>query len=142
MLHQAKRQMPGGQKTPMIFYGNHRDKKDHCPYARPRKNYKRTHPYPTTTYHFKPLPREKTVVMMLTKKGYSINQLAKGLGRSTSYIHRIVRTAITRGITHFLDKRKLPSQIRSATSINRMKRLQKWLTLWEPFLLGEVDKPP
>jgi hypothetical protein len=124
------------------FFANHRNRKDNCPYAKPRKTYIRNKPYPTHTIHIKPQLREKCAVVKLTKLGYSTNQLAQALGRSTSYIHRIVRTAITRGLTHFIDKRKLPNQTRLRCSSIRRKTLIKYLPGWEAFILGEGDKPP
>jgi hypothetical protein len=119
-----------------------RNRKDGCTYNLPRKQYTRTKPYPTGTMHIKPLQREKCAIIKLTKLGYSINQLSQALGRSTSYIQRVVKTAITRGLTHFLDKRKMVSTIRLATSSRRRAMLQKYLSLWEAFILGEGDKPP
>lgn len=119
-----------------------RSHKDGCIYNLPRKQYTRTHPYPQGTIHVKPLQREKCAVIKLSKLGYSINQLSQALGRSTSYIHRIVKTAIIRGLTRFIDKRKLVSQTRLATSARRRIMLQRYLPLWEAFMLGETDKPP
>ena len=119
-----------------------RSKEDECVYGFTRKQYTRTHAYPKGTVHVKPLTREKCAIVKLCKFGYSINQLSNALGRSTSYIARVIRTAITRGITHYLDKRKLPSQIRLATSSRRRKMLERYLPLWEAFMLGETDKPP
>jgi len=119
-----------------------RNKKDGCVYGLPRKQYTRTHPYPQGTIHVKPLPREKCAIIKLSKFGYSINQLSQALGRSTSYIHRIVKTAITRGLIRFIDKRKLVSQTRLATSARRRVMLQRYLPAWEMFMLGETDKPP
>jgi hypothetical protein len=120
----------------------HRSKDDGCVYGFTRKQYTRTHPYPKGTVHVKPLQREKAAIIKLSKFGYSINQLSNATGRSTSYIYRVIRTAITRGITHFLDKRKLPVQTRLATSSRRRKILERFMPLWEAFMLGETDKPP
>ena len=120
----------------------HRSQKDGCVYGFTRKKYIRTKPYPKHTLHIKPLTREKCTIIKLTQHGYSINQLSQTLGRSCSFIHRIIRTAILRGITHFIDKRKLPSKTRLLTSSRRIKMLQKYMPLWEVFLLGEVDEPP
>jgi hypothetical protein len=119
-----------------------RSKEDGCVYGFNRKQYTRTHAYPKGTVHVKPLQREKASIIKLSKFGYSINQLSHAIGRSTSYISRVLRTAITRGITHFLDKRKLPSQIRLATSSRRRKMLERYMPLWEAFMLGETDEPP
>lgn len=119
-----------------------RSKTDGCVYAKVRKQYTRTKPIKTGFYKIKTLPREKSAIIKLTKLGYSINQLSESLGRSRSYIHKCVRTAILRGLTHFLDKRKLPSATRLMTSSIRRKNLKKYLPGWESFILGEVDEPP
>jgi transposase len=92
--------------------------------------------------HIKPLPREKCAIIKLTNLGYSINQLSDAFGRSTSFVHKCVRNSINVGIAHFVSKRKMPSQIRLACAANRRRMLQKWISLWEAFILGEVDKPP
>ena len=128
----------------MDFRPSHpsRSRIDKCVYARPRKAYTRKHPPKSGFLKIKSLPREKATIIKLTKLGYSINQLSEGLGRSRSYIHKCVRTAITRGLTHFIDKRKLPAQTRLRTSSIRRKTLTKYLPLWEAFMLGETDKPP
>jgi AraC-like DNA-binding protein len=90
----------------------------------------------------KPLPREKAAIIKLTNLGYSINQLSAVFGRSTSYVHRIVRNAIKYRISRFVDKRKLVSAIRLSCAVKRRKSLDRWLNLWMPFIFGEVDKPP
>ena len=117
-------------------------KMDGCIYASIRKQYTRTKPIRTGWNKIKNNPRENVSIIKLTRLGYTINQISTVLGRSYSYIHKRVRTAITRGNLYFIDKRKLPSQIRLATSIRRMINLLKWITLWEPYLSGETDKPP
>ena len=119
-----------------------RSHKDECVYGFTRKKYTRNHAYPAGTVHVKPLQREKCAIIKLCKFGYSINQLSQAIGRSTSYIQRVVRIAITRGLTHFLDKRKLPNQTRLATSSRRRKMLERYMPLWEAFMLGETDNPP
>ena len=119
-----------------------RSKTDGCVYAKVRKQYTRNHPYPTNTMHIKSLPREKCAIVKLTNLGYSINQLSNVFGRSTSFIHRCIQTSIIRGISHFVNKRKLPSQTRLACSASRRRMLIKYMVLWEAFIFGEVDKPP
>lgn len=125
--------------TPFHASRNH---KDGNIYNLPRKTPIRANPYPKNTIHIKPLQREKCAIMKLCKFGYSINQLSTALGRSTSYIHHILKTALTRGLTHFIDKRKLPNQTRLLSASRRRKMLEKYLPQWEAFMLGEGDKPP
>jgi len=117
-------------------------KMDGCVYASVRKKYMRTKPVKSGWFKIKNNPRENVAIIKLSRLGYTINQISIVLGRSFSYIHKRVRTAINRGLLHFIDKRKLPSQIRLATSTKRMINLQKWITLWTPFILGEVDRFP
>jgi hypothetical protein len=119
-----------------------RSKVDGCVYATVRKQYTRTKPIKSGFFKIKTLPREKAAIIKLTNKGYSINQLSEVLGRSSSYIHKVIRTSITRGISHFIDKRKLPSTTRLMTSSIRRKMLRKYLPGWLAFILGEVDEPP
>ena len=119
-----------------------RNKQDGCTYNLPRKKYVRTKPIKSGWLKINSLPREKCAIMKLSKLGYSINQLADAFGRSTSFIHKTVRTAITRGINRFIDKRKLPSQTRLMCSAVRRKMLTKYLPQWMAFICGEEDKPP
>ena len=119
----------------------HRNK-DGCVYNKARKTYTRKAPPKSGWHKFNPLPREKCAIIKLTGHGYTINQIATLLGRSTSYIHRTIRTAITRGILHPIDKRKLPNKTRLATSTKRRNILEKVWGAWESFIYAEVDKPP
>lgn len=117
-------------------------KTDGCIYGKPRKQYTRTKPITSGWRKQKNNPRENVAIIKLTRLGYTINQISQVLGRSSSYIHNRVRTAITRGILHFIDKRKLASQTRLRTSSIRMKNLWRWIKAWEAFILGETDEPP
>lgn len=111
-------------------------------YGCKRKPYTRKHPYPEKTLRINPLPREKAAVIMLRRKGYPINMLSKFLGRSTSYIHRILKTAKLRLTLRHVDMRKLPNQTRICQSRNRWRNFQKFWTAWEQFITGECDRPP
>ena len=117
-------------------------KYDRLIYACPRKTYTRSHPYPETINRFAPLKNEKAAIIMLRRIGYPINMLSKALGRSTSYIHRTLRAAIMRLSLRPCDMRKLPGNTRIYLSGFRWRNLQKWIQIWEPFLLGETDRPP
>lgn len=116
--------------------------KDGCVYNKPRKQYTRTHPAKTGFVKIKNNPRENIAFIKLRRLGYSINQLANAFGRSTSYIHKRIRIAITRGNIHMVEMRKLPSQIRLRCSSIRRSTLFKFLPGWEAFILGETDEPP
>jgi len=117
-------------------------KYDTLVYGCPRKKYTRSHPYPTNTNRFNPLPREKAAIIILRKKGYPINMISKVLGRSTSFVHRTLRTAITRLTLRVIDMRKLPSRTRTYTSGFRWRKLLSLWSAWEQFILGETDRPP
>lgn len=119
-----------------------RSKDDGCVYGYTRKPYIRRTPYPKGTVHIKPLKRENAAYIKLTKLGYSINQLSEAFGRSTRYIHKIVRNEVKIGYLRLIDKRKLPHAIRMRTSSIRRKMLRNYLKLWENWILGEGEKPP
>jgi len=117
-------------------------KYDRLVYGCPRKSYTRTHPYPENITRINPIIREKAAIIMLRKKGYPINMLAKFLGRSTSYIHRTLRTAIMHLTLRSIDMRKLPSKARLYYSGIRWRKFQKFWTAWEKWIFGEGEKPP
>lgn len=119
-----------------------RNHKDGCIYNLPRKQYTRTHPAPKYGFKIKNNPRENVAIIKLRKLGYSINQIADVTGRSRSYIHKRLRTAIARGNIHMVQMRKLPNAIRLRCSSIRRKTLERFLPQWEAYILGEGDKPP
>lgn len=117
--------------------------KDGCVYNKARKTYTRNKPIPTGFKRITGQPRIKAAIIKLSVNfGYSTNQIAAAFGRSRSYVHKCVRTAILRGLTHFIDKRKLPSSTRLRCSSIRRKTLSKYIIGWIKFANGEVDKPP
>ena len=118
------------------------NKKDGLLYAIPRKQYTRVKPIPTGFKIKRSKKREKCAIIKLTNFGYSINQLARALTRTTSFIHKTVKIAIKRKIARFIDKRKLPSNNRLRLSSIRWSNLQKRIKAWLPFINGEVEEPP
>jgi hypothetical protein len=100
------------------------------------------------------LKREACTYIMLRRKGYSINKLAKIFGRSTSMIHRILKTAGLTGYTiiggpydrrkslHRLDMRKSGGIIASVEDLFRSKRTIKTFQGWLAFMEASEDKPP
>lgn len=123
-------------------FGNVRLRSDGCLYGVPRKSYTRKTPYPQHTIRVKVLPREKASIIMLRRHGYPINMISKFLGRSTSFIHRTLRTAILRFTLHNVDMRKLPTKIRLSTSTKRWINFKKYWRRWESFIFGESEEPP
>jgi hypothetical protein len=88
------------------------------------------------------LPREKTAIIKLRRLGYTISALTKFTGRSASMIHKVLKFneaigAITRG-----DLRKIPNQLRLRTAQKHRLTIERFMQLWEAFILGETDKPP
>jgi hypothetical protein len=88
------------------------------------------------------MPREKAAALMLRKKGYSINQLSQFLGRSSSLIHQIVAFNQALGTVPRSDLRKLPGQTKKLSAQKFRFTMEKWVSAWLPFILGEVDRPP
>lgn len=119
-----------------------RSKEDECVYGFTRKQYTRTHPAPKYGFKIKNNPRENVAIIKLRKLGYSINQIADVTGRSRSYIHKRLRTAIARGNLHMVQMRKLPSAIRLRCSSIRRKTLERYLPQWAAYIMGEGAKPP
>lgn len=111
-------------------------------YARARKPYTRKHPYPQNTYHFKALPNEKPAIIKLRRLGYSINHLSMALGRSLSFIHRVLKNARQYFPELRFDKRKLPRRVKLLGSRKGLKMAYYWLSRWEAFILGVEGEPP
>lgn len=88
------------------------------------------------------MKRENAAIIKLTRLGYSINQLNTVLGRSTSYIHKVIKNAISVGALKFFDKRKSTGPDRALKSKIRANQLEKLISAWMPFILGESDRPP
>ena len=117
-------------------------RKDGLLYGKPRKKYTRQHPYPETIIRVKPLPREKSAIILLRKHGYSINTISKALGRSYSYVYRTLRFNINIGNLRYFDMRKLPSKMRKWCSPRQWETLMSLWQKWEDWILGEGEKPP
>jgi hypothetical protein len=100
------------------------------------------------------LKREAATYIMLRRKGYSINKLSKIFGRSTSMIHRILKTAGLTGYTiiggpydrrkslHKMDMRKSGGIIASVTDLFKSKSIREAFKGWIMFMEAETDKPP
>jgi hypothetical protein len=90
----------------------------------------------------KPLPREKAAIILLRKHGYTMNQLSEAFGRSTSFIHRVLRNAIMLHSIHSSDLRKLPHKHKLFNSVRRWMNLYLQMPNWETWILGEEERPP
>jgi hypothetical protein len=120
-----------------------RDRTDNLPRNFHRRRPKRKDPYPKHTIHIKSLPREKAAIIMLYRKGFSINILNEFLGRSTSYIWKTIKKAISSGSLRKIEKiQGLSCSGRLRSSSSRRRMIAKYGEGWTAFILGEVDKPP
>lgn len=141
-LHKPMRKLYGAKAVNRVWGCQVKRGKDGLPYGYIRKKYTRTHPYPEHVNRHALWKREKTTTIMLRKKGYPMNMIAAFLGRSTSFVHRTLRTAIMRLCLRPIDMRKLPGKIRMRCSSIRWATLQKYWDAWSAFLMGVEDKPP
>ena len=82
------------------------------------------------------LPREAASYIMLKRRGQSINSIASLVGRSYSFVHRILSKF------HFSDLRKLPRVLRLRRASRNHYLMLKFGEAWRNFILGEGEKPP
>jgi hypothetical protein len=129
-------------KNMVDFRPRHLNRRDQLLYAVPRKDYTRTHEYPKNTMRIPVLEREKAFVIKARNLGYPTNMLSRVLGRSTSFIHRILKTAVQRLSIRKIDMRKLPSIVRLRCAAIRWNSLLKYWPLWEAWICGLGEKPP
>lgn len=88
------------------------------------------------------LRREAALVLQFRKHQYSISAIAKFLGRSTSFIHRILKFNETLGFPAINLKRKIPAQIRRLAKQRMEDNLTRYGEAWIAWLLNEDGKPP
>lgn len=92
--------------------------------------------------YLRSLPREKAVIIKFRQFGYSINHIAAALGRSTSYIHHVLKKAQEFGVVRAFSNRKMPDMLRKLHSRRRQFLAYYWMRKWEGFLLGAEEEPP
>ena len=90
---------------------------------------------------FQRLPREAAAVCILRKQGLSIGSIAKFLGRSKSFVDRILIRNVGCGIRYF-DLRTLKNQSRIINARTLWTKLQELRLQWEAWMLGEGERPP
>ena len=95
-----------------------------------------------TSTNRKAAPRERAAIIMLRNHGYTYNQLASAFERSTSYIYKVIRTAMNRGAVAFRDYRKNPHLVKMQTCLTRIGTLLFRFNQWINFIEGTEDKPP
>ena len=88
------------------------------------------------------LSREAQVVVRLRRFHYSQNLIASFLGRSTSFVHRILKFNRALGALRKTDLRKIPRRVRELSRMVQHSRLIRHWGSWEAYLLGEGDRPP
>ena len=86
--------------------------------------------------------RERASYIMLRRKGYSITTLARAFGRSVSSIYGPIKKAMEYGTLQWFSKRKQPNAIRKIIANNEWFRLQKYIGMWEAWILSDQVKPP
>lgn len=87
-------------------------------------------------------PREASSYLLLRRKGYSVNMIARAFGRSTSVVwHRLMFNVCLASIS-FQDMRKLPNHVRQLCASRLRRSMNFYLPLWERWISGEGDKPP
>lgn len=92
--------------------------------------------------HIKALPREKSAVVKYRELGYSINHISKAFGRSTSWIHKVLKRAESLGILRHTSNRKQPRLCLLRTCRKRLFLALSYMKLWEGWILGEEGEPP
>jgi len=83
------------------------------------------------------LPREAAAIIILRRKQQSINQIANFLGRSYSFVYRILKKNLL-----ISDLRKLPNRIKLLAAARQHQIMLKLWQKWQNFILGEGEKPP
>lgn len=87
--------------------------------------------------------RERSAYFILRKKGYTISALSQAFGRSTSVVHKALKTAFWIAYTRRLnDLRKIPRLIRERHATYSLRTLRKYLKAWEIWILSEEGEPP
>jgi len=91
--------------------------------------------------------REARAYVKLYELGYSINQIAKAFGRSTSVVWRRIGKYIRWGLLKRRgygpqDLRKLPHRTRLVSARRRWQELLRYLPLWLAWIEGEGDEEP
>jgi len=93
------------------------------------------------------LQREAVAYVKLYQLGYSINQIAKAFGRSTSVVYRRLAKYIKWGLLRRRgpgpqDLRKLPARARRLGAARRWRELLRYLPAWEEWITSEEGEPP
>jgi len=73
---------------------------------------------------------------MLRRKGYSINIIASLVGRSTSFVYRILKKFLS------TDLRKLPRRTRLFQASKKRFLMLKYGSAWLNFIQGNGEEPP
>ena len=87
-------------------------------------------------------PREKATYIKLRKKGYTVNVLAEAFGRSMSIVSRTLAKARTLYGQAVTDLRRIPRRVRELHARYSPRTLQKYLKLWEAWIMSDEGQPP
>jgi len=94
-----------------------------------------------STLRIQRLRREAALVVRFRRFGYTMNSIAAFLGRSTSFVYRILKFQAGLG-AHIGDLRKIPCRIRQLAKARLERDIQCFGELWNMWLLGIGEKPP
>lgn len=88
------------------------------------------------------LPRESAAIVLLRQKGQPVQNISAFLGRSTSFVQRVLEFNNALRRFRFADLRKLPRRVKDLGAKFRRREMEKLGPVWLSFILGETDKPP
>lgn len=87
------------------------------------------------------LRREGAVIVQLRRHGYTINCIAAFLGRSTSFVFRVLN--FQRGLGVVVgDLRKIPCRVRQLAKVRLERDIQRFGEMWNLWLTCKEGKPP
>lgn len=89
------------------------------------------------------LAREAVAIVILRRKGQAMQTISEFLGRSLSYVHKVISFNKTlHNLPKWLDLRKLPAACKHSAAKLRLKTMLKLWSAWQAFIEGSEDKPP
>lgn len=90
--------------------------------------------------------KEARAIVILRRKGHSLQTIARVLRRSLSYIHQVISfnrsLPFGVGLPKFYDLRKSPNSNKSTKAVFKSKVMEKLMIAWQAYLDGESDEPP
>lgn len=87
------------------------------------------------------LQREGAVIVQLRRHGYTMNSIGAFLGRSTSFVFRVLNFQRCLGVT-VGDLRKIPCRTRQLAKARMERNIQRFGEMWNLWLTSKDGKPP